>query len=68
MNTTATTGISDAGAAPVGTNYNVCRWAASLPAPLLWCTICPSLSWYQLILLGGQKHVHVNNLPKVATW
>jgi len=25
MNTTATTGISDAGAAPVGTNYNVCR-------------------------------------------
>jgi len=25
MNTTATTGISDAGAAQVGTNYNVCR-------------------------------------------
>jgi len=25
MNTTATTGISDAGAAPVGTNYNVYR-------------------------------------------
>jgi len=25
MNTVATTGISDAGAVPVGTNYNVCR-------------------------------------------
>jgi len=25
MNTTATTGISDPGAAPVGTNYNVYR-------------------------------------------
>jgi len=22
--------------------------------------LCPSGSWYQLILLGGQRHVHVN--------
>jgi len=39
MNTTAITVISDAGAAPVGTNYNVCRYVASLLAPLLWCTM-----------------------------
>jgi len=24
--------------------------------------------WYQIILLGEQKHMCVNNLPKVATW
>jgi len=30
--------------------------------------LCPSRSWYQLILLGGQRHVHVNNLPKIVTW
>jgi len=31
MNTTATTGISDAGAAPVGTNYNVCQPTSTAP-------------------------------------
>jgi len=42
----AATGISDAGAAPVGTNYNVCRYAASLPAPLLWYFF--GLGWVEI--------------------
>jgi len=26
--------------------------------------LCPSRSWYQLILLGGQRHVHVKQLAQ----
>jgi len=41
--------------------------AASIPntAPM-WCTLPPSRSRYQFILLGEQRHTCVNNLPRVA--
>jgi len=70
MNTTATADISDAGAAPVGHQLQRLPTADRLPAyQHRSCgALCPSGSWYQFILLGGQRHVHVNNLPKVVTW
>jgi len=68
MNTTATTCISDAGAAPVGHQLQrlpiSCQPTSTAPV----VHYVPAKSWYQLILLGGQRHVHVNNLPKVVTW
>jgi len=47
-------------------NRKVRRMAASIPntAPMVHFT--PSRSRYQFILLGEQRHMCVNNLPRVA--
>jgi len=53
----------------LATNCKVCRYAASLPAPLLWCTMSqPKLVPTYTAWWTEARHVHVNNLPKVVTW
>ena len=47
-------------------NRKVCRMAASMPYTVPVVHFTPSLSRYQFILLGEQRHTCVNNLPRVA--
>jgi len=53
-----TTG-SPAEAASLRTRDQCVTWSACL---------VPSLRRYQFILLGEQRHMCVNNLPKIVTW
>ena len=59
----ATTRKNNAGVAPVG--RQPAEWLPAYPTPLLWCTLPPAEAGTNLYL-GEQRHMCVNNLPRVA--